>query len=194
LLDTKPEKELFSFDAEEERLLILLIKYGNIIITTQAEDEVNVEHELEITLGEFIIFELWRDEIAYENPLYKTVLDEYIEQLKDHRLPDLKHFLQSPDPIISSFAVNYVIDKHEVSPKWINFGVIVPKEIDLAKKDAEKTLFSFKSRKLNVYINSIRDSLKTRSYEESLEILEEIRRLDILKSRVNKLLGREVIK
>lgn len=193
-LDTRPEKELFNFDAEEERLLVLMIKYGNLLITTQAEDEVNVEHELEITLGEFIIFELWRDEIAYENPLYKTVLDEYIEQLKDHRLPDVKHFLQSPDPIISSFAVNYVIDKHEVSPKWINFGVLVPKEIDLAKKDAEKTLFSFKSRKLNSYIASIRESLKTLSYEESIEVLEEIRRLDILKSRVNKLLGREVIK
>jgi len=194
LIETQPEKEVFNFDAEEERLLVLLIKYGNILITTQAEDDVNVEHELEITLGEFIIFELWRDEIAYENPLYKTVLDEYIEQLKDHRLPDLKHFLQSPDPIISSFAVNYVIDKHEVSPKWINFGVIVPKEIDLAKKDAEKTLFSFKSRKLNAYINSIRETLKTRSYEESIEILEEIKRLDVLKSRVNRLLGREVIK
>ncbi|MEO6303815.1 MAG: toprim domain-containing protein, partial [Bacteroidia bacterium] len=194
LLESKVEKETFNFDAEEERLLVLLIKYGNILITTQAEDEVNVEHELEITLGEFIIFELWRDEIAYENPLYKTVLDEYIEQLKDHRLPDVKHFLQSADPIISSFAVNYVIDKHEVSPKWINFGVIVPKEIDLAKKDAEKTLFSFKSRKLNSYISSIRESLKTISYEESIEILEEIRRLDILKGRVNKLLGREVIK
>ncbi|MDP1802787.1 MAG: DNA primase [Bacteroidota bacterium] len=194
LIETKPEKEVFNFDAEEERLLVLLIKYGNILITTQAEDEMDVEHELEITLGEFIVFELWRDGIAYENPLYQAVLDEYIAQLKDHRLPDVKHFLQSPDPIISSFAVNYVIDKHEVSPKWINFGVIVPKEIDLAKKDAEKTLFSFKSRKLNAYINSIRESLKALQYEEQLEILEEIKRLDILKGRVNKLLGREVIK
>lgn len=194
LIETKPEKETFNFDAEEERLLVLLIKYGNILITTQAEDELDVEHELEITLGEFIVFELWRDGIAYENPLYQTVLDEYIEQLKAHRLPDVKHFLQSPNPLISSFAVNYVIDKHEVSPKWINFGVIVPKEIDLAKKDAEKTLFSFKSRKLNSYINSIRESLKSLTYEEQLEILEEIKRLDILKGRVNKLLGREVIK
>lgn len=194
LIESKPEKEVFNFDAEEERLLVLLIKYGNILITTQAEDEMDVEHELEITLGEFIVFELWRDGIAYENPIYQAVLDEYIAQLKDHRLPDVKHFLQSPDPLISSFAVNYVIDKHEVSPKWINFGVIVPKEIDLAKKDAEKTLFSFKSRKLNSYINSIRESLKALQYEEQLEILEEIKRLDILKGRVNKLLGREVIK
>lgn len=193
-IDSVPEKETFNFDAEEERLLVLLIKYGNLIITTQAEDEVNVEHELEITLGEFIIFELWRDEIDYENPIYKVVLDEYIAQLKEQRLPDLQHFLRSPDPLVSSFAINNVIDKHEVSPKWINFGVIVPKEIDHAKRDADKTLFSFKSRKLNSYIASIRETLKTLSYEESIETLEEIKRLDALKGRVNKLLGREVIK
>jgi hypothetical protein len=192
--DTKPKPETFNFDAEEARLLVLLIKYGNILITTRAEDEYDVEYDLEITLGEFIIFELYRDGIAFENPLYTAVLDEYIEELEAHRLPDVQHFLRSPDPLISSFAINYVLDKHEVSPKWINFGVIVPKEINQAKRDAIKTLFSFKSRKLNSYIVQIRETLKTISYEESIETLEEIKRLDALKGRVNKLLGREVIK
>lgn len=188
------QKELFSFDAEEEKLLTLLIKYGSMLITTQAEDEVNVEHELEITLGEFIIFELWRDDIVYENPLYKVVLDEYIEQLKQHRLPDVQHFLRSPDPLISSFIINHVIDKHEISPKWKNFGVIVPKEIDNAKRDAQRSLFSFKSRKLSHFINAKQQELKTQPYEEAIKILEEIKHLDTLKGRVNKLLGREVIK
>ena len=188
------ETDLFTFDAEEEKLLCLLIKYGNMLITTQAEDEVNVEHELEITLGEFIIFELWRDEIVYENPLYKMVLDEYIEQLKQHHLPNIEHFLRSPDPVISSFIINHVIDKHEISPRWKNFGVTVPKEIDNAKRDAQRSLFSFKSRKLSHFINQKQQELKTVSYEESLPVLEEIKHLDTLKGRVNRLLGREVIK
>lgn len=188
------QKELFSFDAEEEKLLTLLIKYGSMIITTQAEDEVNVEHELEITLGEFIIFELWRDEIVYENPLYKVVLDEYINQLKEHRLPDIQHFLRSPDPLISSFIINHVIDKHEVSPKWKNFGVTVPKEIDNAKRDAQRSLFSFKSRKLSHFINAKQQELKTLPYDDAIKVLEEIKHLDSLKGRVNRLLGREVIK
>jgi hypothetical protein len=164
------------------------------LITTQAEDENDVQHDLEITLGEFIIFELWRDEIDYENPLYKTVLDEYIRELEAHRLPDLQHFLMSPDPIISSFVINDVINKHEVSPNWKNFGVLVPREIDLAKKNAEKSLFSFKSRKLNHYISLKQEALKSISYEDAISILEEIRHLDSLKGRVNKLLGRDIIK
>ena len=193
-LDTKPEIETFNFDAEEERLLVLMIKYGNVLVITQAEDENKVEQDLEITLGEFILFELWRDGIAFENPLYTTVLDEYIEELKAQRLPNYQHFLRSQNPIISSFTINHVIDKHEVSPKWINFGVIVPHEIDQAKRDADKILFSFKSRKLNSLIVSIRETLKTMSYEESIETLEHLKHLDVLKRRINKLLGREVIK
>jgi DNA primase len=193
-METVPETELYTFDAEEEKLLCLLIKYGNMLITTQAEDEVNVEHELEITLGEFIIFELWRDEIVYENPLYKMVLDEYIDQLKQHNLPNIEHFLRSPNPIVSSFIINHVIDKYEISPKWKNFGVLVPKEIDNAKRDAQRSLFSFKSRKLSHFIHEKQMELKTISYEESLKILEELKHLDSLKGRVNRLLGREVIK
>jgi len=194
-METPVEQEQFTgFDAEEERLLCLLIKYGNMLITTQAEDDVNVEHELEITLGEFIIFELWRDEIAYENPLYKMVLDEYIEELKQHKLPNIEHFLRSPNPIISNFIIDHVIDRYEISPKWKNFGVIVPKEIDNAKRDAERSLFSFKSRKLNHFIMDKQLSLKVLSFEEQEKILDEIRKLNILKGRVNKLLGREVIK
>ncbi|WP_317898167.1 DNA primase [Aurantibacillus circumpalustris] len=193
-MEAAPESELYGFDAEEEKLLCLLIKYGNMLITTQAEDEVNMEHELEITLGEFIIFELWRDEIVYENPLYKMVLDEYIEQLKQQNLPNIEHFLRSPNPIVSSFIINHVIDKYEISPKWKNFGVLVPKEIDNAKRDAQRSLFSFKSRKLSHFIHEKQMELKTISYEDSLKVLEELKHLDSLKGRVNKLLGREVIK
>lgn len=194
LLAQKPEPDLFSFDAEEEKLLSLLIKYGSMLITTQAEDEVNVEHELEITLGEFIIFELWRDDIVYENPVYRLVLDEYIEQLKAHRLPDIQHFLRSPNPVISNFVINHVIDKYEISPGWKTLGVTVPKEIDNAKRDAQRSLFSFKSRKLSHFIHDRQQQLKTLSYEASIPVLEEIRHLDTLKGRVNRLLGREVIR
>lgn len=192
--EAKKEEDVFDFDAEEEKLLVLLIKYGSMLITTSAEDEVNVEHDLEITLGEFIIFELWRDEIVFENPLYKLVLDEYIEELKKHHLPDIQFFMRSSNPLISNFIVNHVIDKYELSPKWINFGVLVPNEMDNAKKDAERALFSFKSRKLGHFIREKQEMLKAVSYEESLPVLEELRHLDVLKGRVNRLLGREVIK
>jgi DNA primase len=192
--EQKPEEPLYHYDAEEENLLILLLNYGHLLITTQAEDEINVEHEIQITLGEFIIFELWRDGIVFENPFYRTVLEEYIKQLSEQRLPKLDDFKNSSDPIISGFAVNHAISKHDLSPGWTTFNVTVPKPVDTAKKDAEKTLFSFKSRKLNRFILDKKETLKSLGYDDQLIELSEIKRLDALKMRVNKLLGREVIK
>jgi DNA primase len=189
------EKETLNFDAEEKALLILLIKYGDLLITTQAEDDSNQQHELEITLGEFIIFELWRDEIGYENPLYREVLDEYILQLRQQNLPKEKDFLMSPNPVISGFVANNVISKHEISPRWSNFGVSVPREIDNAKRSAEKCLFSFKGRKLSYFIDAKQELLRGGAFDEEMEkVLNEIKRLNDMKSRVNKLLGRDVIR
>src|SRR5690606_38516960 len=108
LIPESKQEPQHSFDAEEEKLLILLLKFGGLLITTEAEDEKNVAHELQITLGEYIIFELWRDNISFENPLYRTVLDEYIRHLREQRLPELKDFQHSPDPVISGFVFNNV--------------------------------------------------------------------------------------
>jgi DNA primase len=193
LLEEKQKESEFSFDAEEKSLLSILLNFGSMIITTQAEDEINIEHELEITLGEFIIFELWRDNIDYENPIYKKVLDEYINILSEHRLPDVKEFLMSPDPVISTFIIDNVVEKYEISSGWKNYGVIVPTKLEKAKKDAQSTLFSFKSRKLAFFIMQKQETLRTVDYTEALKILEELKHLDNLKMRVNTLLGREAV-
>jgi len=189
-----PEKEALSFDSEEKELLRIMLTHGKILITIDAEDEHMETHDLEITLAEYILFELWRDEISFENPIHQTVLDEYIKEVSDQRLPDIQHFLNSPNPLISSFVINHVIVTHELSSKWGHFGVQVADEITNIKKGAQHLLFSLKEKKLNVYIREKQELLKTASEEDTLLLMKEILHLTVLKSRVNKLLGRIVVK
>jgi DNA primase len=197
LLQVPQKEDKINFDAEEKSLLISLINFGSLLIKTQAEDEINVEHELEITLGEFIIFELWRDEMAFENPLFIKILEEYIKELSDQRLPSIQHFLNSQDNEISRFTIDNVVEKHEISKGWTNFGVIVPTKIELAKKDAQKTLFSFKNKKLSFFIHEMKEGLKNADHndpnEAYMDTLKEIKRLEEFKIRVNRLLGREAV-
>ena len=163
------------------------------MVLTHAEDEDSNKHELEITLAEFILMELLRDEIGFEDPVHQTVLDEYILELSNHRLPGLNHFLNHANPLISGFVVNNVITDHQLSPNWEKrFGILVPKEIDEAKKNSEKALFSLKARILQSYKRKKDEELKGSSSDE--EVLGEILRLQHLISRVSKLLGRVVIR
>lgn len=191
--EESPKNDVFTLEAEERELLKLMLNFGNLMVLTHAEDEDSNKHELEITLAEFILMELLRDEIGFEDPVHQTVLDEYILELSNHRLPGLNHFLNHANPLISGFVVNNVITDHQLSPNWEKrFGILVPKEIDEAKKNSEKALFSLKARILQSYKRKKDEELKDSSSDE--EVLGEILRLQHLISRVSKLLGRVVIR
>ncbi len=187
------ETELLNFDAEEKELLRLLLAFGNAYVTIEAEDENLEKFDLEITLGEYIFFELMRDEIKFENPIYAQIYEEYVNELSNQRLPDLKHFANHQDPLVSSFVINHVHSNYELSGKWKLNGIFVPEEIHLLKKLTQSTLFSYKARKLNQFIRESQQLLKEADYNNTEKILKEIIHLEKHKSRVNKLLGRVII-
>ena len=189
------ENTVLKFDSEEKELLRIMLLHGNILVKIDAETENEVAaDDLEITISEFILYELWRDQISFENPIHQVILDEYILELSHDRIPTIQHFSMSQDPIISSFVINNIINNYELSNKWEKLGVYISEEINDIKKSTENLLFSLKEKKINSFINQKQDLLKLTSPEETENIIKEIIQLIELKKRVNKLLGRIVIK
>ena len=189
------ENTVLKFDSEEKELLRIMLLHGNILvkIDTETENEVAAD-DLEITISEFILYELWRDQISFENPIHQVILDEYILELSHDRIPTIQHFSMSQNPIISSFVINNIINNYELSNKWEKLGVYISEEINDIKKSTENLLFSLKEKKINSFINQKQDLLKLTNPEETENIIKEIIQLIDLKKRVNKLLGRIVIK
>ena len=189
------ENTVLKFDSEEKELLRIMLLHGNILVKIDAETENEVAaDDLEITISEFILYELWRDQISFENPIHQVILDEYILELSHDRIPTIQHFSMSQNPIISSFVINNIINNYELSNKWEKLGVYISEEINDIKKSTENLLFSLKEKKINSFINQKQDLLKLTSPEETEHIIKEIIQLIDLKKRVNKLLGRIVIK
>ncbi len=189
------ENTVLKFDSEEKELLRIMLLHGNILVKIDAETENEVAaDDLEITISEFILYELWRDQISFENPIHQVILDEYILELSHDRIPTIQHFSMSQNPIISSFVINNIINNYELSNKWEKLGVYISEEINDIKKSTENLLFSLKEKKINSFINQKQDLLKLTSPEETENIIKEIIQLIELKKRVNKLLGRIVIK
>ncbi len=189
------ENTILKFDSEEKELLRIMLLHGNILVKIDAETENEVAaDDLEITISEFILYELWRDQISFENPIHQVILDEYILELSHDRIPTIQHFSMSQNPIISSFVINNIINNYELSNKWEKLGVYISEEINDIKKSTENLLFSLKEKKINSFINQKQDLLKLTNPEETEHIIKEIIQLIELKKRVNKLLGRIVIK
>ena len=189
------ENTILKFDSEEKELLRIMLLHGNILVKIDTENENEVAaDDLEITISEFILYELWRDQISFENPIHQVILDEYILELSHDRIPTIQYFSMSQNPIISSFVINNIINNYELSNKWETLGVYISEEINDIKKSTENLLFSLKEKKINSFINQKQDLLKLTSPEETENIIKEIIQLIELKKRVNKLLGRIVIK
>ena len=189
------ENTVLKFDSEEKELLRIMLLHGNILVKIDAETENEVAaDDLEITISEFILYELWRDQISLENPIHQVILDEYILELSHDRIPTIQYFSMSQNPIISSFVINNIINNYELSNKWETLGVYISEEINDIKKSTENLLFSLKEKKINSFINQKQDLLKLTNPEETENIIKEIIQLIDLKKRVNKLLGRIVIK
>ncbi len=189
------ENTVLKFDSEEKELLRIMLLHGNILVKIDAETENEVAaDDLEITISEFILYELWRDQISFENPIHQVILDEYILELSHDRIPTIQYFSMSQNPIISSFVINNIINNYELSNKWETLGVYISEEINDIKKSTENLLFSLKEKKINSFINQKQDLLKLTNPEETEHIIKEIIQLIDLKKRVNKLLGRIVIK
>ena len=171
-----------------------MILYGNVIIKVPAEDEAGVLGELEVALAEYILFDLSLNEVGFENPIHQTVLDEYVSEILKDRFPDVSHFANSPDPLISSFAITYVLKEEEISTRWAIHGIFITKEVHLLSKSILHLLLSFKEKRLMKHINEMFEKLKNTSEEDAMPLLEELRRLTVLKRTINKKLGRIVIK
>jgi DNA primase len=189
------ETEVLNVDAEEKDFLRLLLSYGTKIITVPVENEDFEEVGWEMPLGQFIYY-LVKDEnqMEFENPIHIEVFEEFINQYRTNTIPELKFFANHHNPIISSFVINHVHINYELSKGWKIHGVIVPKEIDRVKESSLRILTSYAARKSSQLIKEKQQSLKTAEYNEVEIILKEIKRLLTFKIRVNKLLGRVIIK
>jgi len=195
LLGTPKEKEIEEIILfEEKELLRLMMNYGNILINVDGEDENKVIHSIEMTLDEFIIMELCRDEIDFEDPIHQLIMDEFTHEIADGRLPLLNYFVQHQNPAISTFAINNAQINYSLSEKWGRFGVFVTDEKSEVKRSAEHFLFSLKEKKLNTFILDLKEQLKELEHDQVIKTQEKIMNLEQNKKRINKLLGRIIIK
>lgn len=183
-----------NFDNEEIELLRLMILHGNKIINVPAFDENDKITSLDVALAEYIIFDLYLNDVGFENPIHQTILDEYLKEILKDYFPDVKYFSNSTSPLISHFTINKVLNEEVLSSKWATHGIFVTKEVHILSKSIQHQLNSFKEKRLYRHIINTQEKLKTADTNEENFILRDLNHLNSLKVILNKELGRIVIK
>ena len=178
----KQEKPQSSTEYQERDIVRLLLEYGD------------KEMEDGLTVTEFILSEL--NDFEFENPLYQQISDIFHEQLEQGVVPEQKFFVNHPDPVIATNAINLVTDAYEISKNWEKkHEIVIPDRGANFKKDVQSAILRLQLKRVNGYIKRNIDEMRATKNDDELRKLMTVRvELDRMKSTLADKLNTVIIK
>jgi DNA primase len=152
---TEIPKEIKPNQFLEEELVYLrfLLKFCNFPLF-EIEGENPGETEL-MSVGEFMISELAKDDLISENLLFRTIFQEVSENLDNKSFDPWKHFVYHPNGEISKLATDLLSEKHNESKIWKRGGGYTEQEEDILDLLVPKIINEYKLRLIQVLIPKI---------------------------------------
>lgn len=184
------------FDGIEKNICRVMIMYGNQLLDVEVYNSEGDLVTMQISVAEFILFELFHDELNFINPINQLLLDEFVHQMREDVIPGEGYFLMNTNPAISQLAIQLTQEDHQLSENWaLKHGVHTEHEAYDIKKMVERVLYIYKDKRLQDMIFELKESLRDNANDDDMFItLSEIKKFESFKARVNKLLGRVIVK
>ena len=173
-------------------LLQVIIRYGEKILY-QTEDNQN------ICVGEYIIQELRNDNVVIENPIYKQILEEFVQHYKEPNFFSSVYFQHHPNIVISQLAVDLIVDKYQLSRMYskrsISENVVQEVSLDEATMLPELVQRLLYELKLTL-VNEVQENLSFKlgqTLDEGLQmiLLEQQTQLKNIEIDIRRALGRQ---
>lgn len=153
------QKEIKPNQFLEEELVYLrfLLKFCNYPLF-ELEGENPGVTEL-ISVGEFMISELEKDDLISENQLFRTIFQEVSENLENKDFDPWKHFVFHPNGAISKLATDLLSEKHNESKIWKRGGGYTEQEEDILDLLVPKIINEYKLRLITILLPKIESEL-----------------------------------
>lgn len=182
------------FEQYERPIARYVVRYGERIIFDYEDEETG--QAVQMRLAEYVQFDLSRDEIEIENPLYRQLVEEAAAHCKEEEFSASRYFLSHPDLKISMLAANLESDKYHLSNYHSRFQTI-EQESDRLDYNVPQVLYALKEAHIQQEIKDMQKLLKEAQAEGSMErIMELMRQLSLLndiRRRLCKQLGERIV-
>lgn len=175
-------------------LLQVIVRYGEHIIY-QFEDGRT------LSVGEYIINELRADNIEFDNPLHKQIIDEFSNNYSDEFIA-ATFYQYHPDPAINQFAAEMIADKYQLSriynKQTVSENVVqeverderedLPDVVQRLLLELKYTIVTERLDALHTLLEKARDD-----WQMQLTLLEQKQLLEQIRAQLCKALGNRVI-
>ena len=175
-------------------LLQVIVRYGEHIIY-QFEDGRT------LSVGEYIINELRADNMEFDNPLHKQIIDEFSNNYSDEFIA-ANFYQYHPDPAINQFAAEMIADKYQLS-RIYNKQTVSENVVQEVERDEREDLPDVVQRLLlelkYTIVTERLDALHTLlekahdDWQMQLTLLEQKQLLEQIRAQLCKALGNRVI-
>lgn len=183
LVEEKKEKSnLTNVIAMQERDSIrILLNYGAELIQGSEEQDL---HVVDYFLSE-------SEDLEFETPVYKRILDLFKEKLAEGVIIDASYLLASPDDELRKVAVDLMAEKYELSPLWKDkYKIMVPNERDVLKNATYTNILRLKFKIVRKLMQENMEKLKdSKDESETNELLTIQRNLKKYEMSIAEILG-----
>lgn len=167
----------------EEKLIELMLKYGDTIINRTDEEE----NEYQITVIEEVIAHLQEDQYEIQTQLNQKIVDEIKEGIAKNELRSGDFFLTLMDENISGKIADALVDPYDMSD-WGKHQIFFSSEEELVPKILQDVIFRHKREFVMKIINDMKKELS--ATENNDETYKKIIMLNQLRKKLDEKLFR----
>ena len=148
-------------NVHEQKLISLLLNYGDKQIKKTFVNQEGVAEEEENYVAAYIIADLMGDELSFNNPIYQEIYETYKTKLLEGEIIDSNYFFALNREDIGSVVASLLAINYMVSDNWKQrFQIYVPTWEDNLEKDVSQSILRFKQQRLDERIKQLMEQLK----------------------------------
>ena len=174
---------------QEQELVKLLLAHGNETIEIAGKDDDDNDVIYTTTIASAIVDDLKNDGLLFSDPTHKKIFDAFDHGLDINQIPTAQDFISSEDEDVAVLAANLLSTQYKLDD-WQRHRIVVRTEDDVLKKTVLTSVSRFKDMVIEdrraAIVNELQDCTDP---DEQLALLQKKKKLDEIRTRINKDLG-----
>ena len=165
-----------------------VVKYGNVVVKTL--DGENEHEQIDLTLAEYVYYNLSADEIELDNHIYGQMLEDIVAHCHDEGFASDTFFLSSPDINISRIAAEMVQERYVLSRSFNR-----EETPDTLRHHIERLMLELRRDILKSRLDNLQQQLLTcdPASQQAADIMTEYKEMKTMAADIARRLGNNIL-
>ena len=174
---------------QEQELVKLLLAHGSEIVEVAGKDENDNDVVYNTTVASAIVDDLKNDGLLFRDPVHKKIFDAFDRGLDADKLPTAQDFISNEDEDVAVLAANLLSTQYKLDD-WQRHRIVVRTEEDVLAKTVHSSVLRYKDMVIEDWrIALVKELQSCTDPDKQLELLQEKKHLDEIRTKINHDLG-----